>query len=70
MGSSPMMEMRPVDRIVIPHGQTVMLQPGGYHVMLMDLAAPLEASSQIRVTLTFEHAGQIAVTADVRDTAP
>jgi copper(I)-binding protein len=70
MGSAPMMEMRPVDRISIPAGQSVALAPGGYHVMLLDLAAPLELGRQIAVTLTFERAGAMTVTATVRETAP
>jgi hypothetical protein len=48
----------------------VALEPGGYHIMLLELAAPLEVGSTIDVTLTFEHAGQKVVSAEVRDTAP
>ena len=70
MGEATMMEMRPVDRITIPAGQTVMLEPGGYHIMLMDLAAPLEEGQQVELTLTFERAGEIEVTANVQETAP
>ena len=65
-----MMEMRPVDRIVAPANGSVALEPGGYHIMLMDLAAPLAAGGTGDVTLTFESSGDMEVTADVRDTAP
>ena len=64
-----MMEMRPVDRIEIPAGATVALEPGGYHIMLLELVAPLEAGTTIEVTLTFEESGEQVVTADVRDAA-
>ena len=64
-----MMEMRPVDRIEIPAGGTVALEPGGYHIMLLELVAPLEAGTTIEVTLVFEEAGEQVVTADVRDAA-
>lgn len=70
MGSAPMMEMRPVDRIAIPAGASVELAPGGYHIMLMDLAGPLQSGGQVQLTLVFERAGTIAVTADVRETTP
>ena len=40
----------------LPAGQTVELKPGSYHVMLMDLKAPLAADSTVPVTLTFEDA--------------
>lgn len=65
-----MMEMRPVDRIEVPAGDTVVLEPGGYHVMLLELAAPLQAGDTVEVTLSFEESGEQVVTADVRDTAP
>jgi periplasmic copper chaperone A len=70
MGSDGMMTMRPVDRIVIPAGDTVSLEPGGYHVMLIGLTRPLETGSSVTITLVFEQAGEIEVEADVRDTAP
>ena len=65
-----MMEMRPVDEIAIPAGETVALEPGGYHVMLLDLAEPLEVGDSIEVTLAFEVAADLIVTAEVRDEAP
>lgn len=65
-----MMEMRPVDEIAIPAGETVALEPGGYHIMLVELAEPLEVGDEIELTLTFEEAGDVVVTAEVRETAP
>jgi copper(I)-binding protein len=37
-----MMRMRAVDQLALPAGKAVALKPGGYHVMLMDLAHPLK----------------------------
>ena len=65
-----MMTMTPVDQISVPAGSSVALEPGGLHIMLLDLAAPLEAGTTIEVTLTFENAGEVVVNADVQDTAP
>ena len=65
-----MMEMRAIDRLEIASGETASLEPGGYHIMLLDLARPLETGSTIELTLTFENAGEIVVTAEVRDSAP
>ena len=62
-----MMTMREVERIELPAGETVVLEPGGYHVMLLDLAAPLELGDTVEVTLTFEVAGDVVVTAEVRE---
>lgn len=69
-GHGGMMTMHQVDRIPIPAKGTVVLKPGGYHVMLMELAKPLEAGQKIEVTLTFEHQGTMVIEAEVRDTAP
>ncbi len=67
---APMMEMVPVDRIELPAGGTASLQPGGYHVMLLDLVAPLTEGDQLELTLSFEVAGEVVVTAVVGDGAP
>jgi periplasmic copper chaperone A len=70
MDGEGMMEMRQVDRIEVAAGESVSLAPGGFHIMLLDLAEPLEAGASIDVTLTFEEAGEMEVSADVSDTAP
>jgi copper(I)-binding protein len=62
------MKMRPVkDGLPIPAGQTVKLEPGGYHIMLMELKAPLKKGDKIPMTLKFEKAGDVKVTLDVQD---
>ena len=69
-GSAPMntmMGMRQVHRIEIPAGHTVRLEPGGHHIMLMGLAAPVTAGQKIPVTLTFQQAGKVTVDAVARD---
>jgi len=40
----------------LPAGKAVELKPGSYHVMLMDLKAPLTKDSTVPVTLTFQDA--------------
>ena len=45
----------------IPPGETVELKPGGYHVMFMQLKAPLVEGNPVTATLTFEKAGSIAL---------
>ena len=40
----------------LPAGKAVELKPGGYHVMLMDLKAPLAKDTTVPVTLTFQDA--------------
>ena len=54
------MKMRELpDGLLIPAGETVVLKPGGYHLMFMQLNAPLVAGEMVTVTLTFEHAGTV-----------
>ncbi len=60
------MKMRQLkDGLPIPAGQTVMLKPGGYHIMFMDLKAPLVEGKTVTVTLTFEKAGSIEVPLEI-----
>ena len=49
------------DGLEIPAGGTVDLAPGGYHLMLMDLAGPLTEGERIPATLRFEKAGTLDV---------
>lgn len=55
------MRMREVEAIELPAGQTVELKPGGLHLMLMGLKAPLKAGDSVPVTLKFEKAGEVTV---------
>ncbi|TAL67990.1 MAG: copper chaperone PCu(A)C [Burkholderiaceae bacterium] len=51
------MKMRAVKGgLDLPAGKTVALTPGGYHVMLMDLKAPLAMGSTVPMTLLFKDA--------------
>ena len=50
------MKMRAIPALDLPAGKTVELKPGGYHVMLMDLKAPLAKGSNVPVTLVFQDA--------------
>jgi periplasmic copper chaperone A len=48
------MQMNPIDRLEIPPGESVVLEPGGFHIMLMDLTRSLVPGDAISLTLTFE----------------
>jgi copper(I)-binding protein len=60
-------QMQPVDRIEIPAGGQVSFEPGGYHVMLFDLAEPLAIGDSVSLVLTFEEAGEVEIDAEVRE---
>ena len=61
------MTMEPVEQIDLPADETVSLEPGGLHAMLIGLAAPLTAGQTFTLTLTFAEAGEREVTVEVRD---
>jgi copper(I)-binding protein len=66
-GMSGMTGMQEVDRIDIPAGETVTLEPGGYHLMLMGPdATQFVVGETVDITLTFENAGDVTVQAEVR----
>src|SRR5262249_45815004 len=47
--------MRPVlGGLSIPPGRTVTLAPGGYHIMIIGLNAPLKEGDHVPMTLQFE----------------
>ncbi len=48
------MHMRAIPGLDLPAGKAVELKPGGYHVMLLDLKAPLAAGSSVDLNLVVE----------------
>jgi len=73
MDSNPMggaMTMQEVDHIDLRGGELLELKPGGYHIMLMELTTPLEAGATFALTLSFENAGDVVVSVEVREDAP
>ena len=57
--------MRRTEPLDIGAGERLVFEPGGRHLMLMGLKAPLVEGRRVSVTLDFEKAGRIAVEADV-----
>lgn len=56
------MSMRPLaDGITIMPGETVVLAPGGFHIMLMKLERPIREGEAVPITLRFEKAGEITL---------
>ena len=52
------MHMREVKAIDLPKGKTVSLEPGGFHIMLMNLPKPIAAGDIIPLILTVESGGK------------
>jgi copper(I)-binding protein len=67
------MRMRGVEQLELPAGRAVELKPGGYHVMLMDLKAPLKKGDTVPIKLKVRsksgQAQDVEVKAEVHDVA-
>lgn len=64
------MRMREVPRLSLPAGKSVVLKPGGYHIMMMDLKQPLKVGEAVPIRLQVEARDKtvhsVEVTATVR----
>jgi copper(I)-binding protein len=69
MGDVPM-TMHEVSSIDIPAGGSVSLEPGGLHVMLLDLPSPLELGDTFDITFATADGAEFSVAVEVRDDAP
>lgn len=64
------MRMRQVENMRIPAGGRIALQPGGDHLMLIDVRRPLAAGEKVQAVLVFERAGEITVDLNVEERKP
>jgi periplasmic copper chaperone A len=68
------MQMRAVSGLDLPAGKAVALQPGGFHVMLLDLKAALPKDATVPLTLLFKDAkgmqSKVDLMVPVATTAP
>lgn len=54
------MKMRRLEEgLTIPAGETVILEPGGLHLMFMAVGTPFKEGDMVPVTVTFEKAGDV-----------
>ena len=65
------MRMRSIPRLDLPAGKRVVLKPGSYHIMLMELKQPLKKGETVPLTLKIEgkdkKTSMVEVKAEVRD---
>lgn len=60
-------KMDEISGVDVPAGQMVELRSGSYHIMLVNSARELKPGEHVNLTLEFEKAGQITVSALVTD---
>jgi len=62
------MKMQPkAGGFTVPAGGDLTLQPGGDHIMLMDLSAPITAGEDVSLTLQLKDGSTVKVTATAKD---
>ncbi|MGB1503532.1 MAG: copper chaperone PCu(A)C, partial [Ilumatobacteraceae bacterium] len=61
MGDDGAMSMQEMDALELPAGTLVQLVPGGYHIMLIDLAKPLVVGETFDFTLDFDQAPDLTL---------
>lgn len=63
-----LMQMRPVESVEIPAGSELVFEPGGFHIMLIDINRALEPGDEVAVTLSFNTGERLELPAvPVRD---
>ena len=70
MNADGTMGMQEIASVPMTANTPLALAPGGYHVMLLDLIAPLEIGTTVSVTLTFASGGTTTFDAIVSEEAP
>jgi periplasmic copper chaperone A len=61
--------MRRLEAVAIPAGETVAFEPGGAHIMLTGLVAPLREGDSLSLTLEFVTAGTMTFDVPVKSIA-
>jgi copper(I)-binding protein len=54
-------KMHPVSDLAVAAGASLEMRPGGLHLMLMDLHAPIKQGDDLSITLEFANAGRVTV---------
>jgi hypothetical protein len=60
------MRMRKIEKLVVPAKGTVVLKPGGHHIMLIGVTQPLEPGAPVTLTLKLADGTAVKVDAKVR----
>ncbi|ABM05116.1 periplasmic protein conserved in bacteria with c-terminal histidine [Psychromonas ingrahamii 37] len=61
-----LMKMRQVKEIIIKTKSSVKLQPGGYHVMFLNLKQPLKEGASVKLSLFFDNGQQLTFEAPIK----
>lgn len=62
--------MRKVDGVDLPPGETVRMEPGGMHLMMLDIRGSLSPGAAFSLTLFFQNSPPVTLAVPVSDTDP
>ena len=68
--SGDVMEMRQLTSVPLGAGEEVIFEPGGLHVMLVNLKQGFKAGDEIEITLRFKNYQDISLSVPVQDNPP
>ena len=60
------MKMRQVDKIDVPAGGETVLEPGGFHVMLIGLKQPLKLGQMVDIKFNIDDGSSVQIQAEVK----
>jgi len=66
MDANGVMVMEPQSNVAVAAQSKVAFEPGGLHVMLVGLKKELKVGDKLTLTLNFDHAGAVTVSAEVK----
>jgi copper(I)-binding protein len=61
-----LMKMRQVKEIIIKAESSIAFQPGGYHVMFLNLKQPLKDGGSVTLSLSFDNGQQLIFDAPIK----
>lgn len=67
MDENDVMRMSPIENVKVPAGSSATLEPGGKHVMLINLQQQLSPGDMFSLTLNFERSGAKTIEVEVRE---
>ncbi|MEV7974220.1 copper chaperone PCu(A)C [Cellulomonas sp. NPDC089187] len=66
-GTGAMLMQEKDGGFTIPAGEDLTLEPGGNHLMFMDVTEPVRAGDEVEFTLSFDDGTELTVTAPAKD---
>ncbi len=62
-----MMRMKKIEPVSLKGHQTLALEPGGYHLMLIKPVHPIAKGEQVRFNFSFDNGDKLSLTAQTKD---